>query len=162
MANWLGQNGYSKDAYNSLHESYGGMYPEQKPVYEEVDVIIDSYRVTPENIAAIMEGKKKCKKGYKLEDGKCVKKEKRVVVVRGGYGVHHHHHHHDDDKDDDKGTEKPTSTSDSGGGDGGAVAEEYYAWLHKLGEAYDISDLSDQELFSIYVNEETRNSVFSN
>ena len=87
-------------------------------VTEETEVIVDEYLVSEENAIAISEGKKKCKEGYKLEDGKCVKKEKKskttvVVVGRGGYGGHHH----DEDKDDNNDGE--TNAGGDGGGEGG-------------------------------------------
>ena len=112
MTGWLGRD---KDVYLSLADAYKEMYAP-----EEVDV-------SDEDAAALEEGKKDCKDGYKYdkEKKKCVKKKKdkkTVVVVKnrggGGYygGLHGHGHGHGGDGGDGE-------DGGDGGGDGGGGGE---------------------------------------
>ena len=165
MSDWLGRDRdvYKSlgDAYASIYEKKGDLEQARKNVgadtcwdgykakgtkmkggksvpncvKEEEDNLPEEYAVSDENHEAIMEGKKKCKEGYKYdsEKKKCVKKKKKssssgnktTVVVktggRGGFypgyiGGHGGGGGNSDDDDNEGG-------GDSGGGDGGGGGE---------------------------------------
>ena len=159
MSGWLGNSGYSREAMNSLSDAYNSMYENldqaKKNVgadscwdgYEakgtkkkggkdvpncvkEEEVLPEEYGVSEENHVAIMEGKKKCKEGYKYDSDKkkCVKKDKKsssktTIIVGRGYGYGGHHDHDDDKEPDSNGGDGGGDGGGGGGGDGGGGGE---------------------------------------
>lgn len=130
---WLGINGFSRSDMASLSDAYKNMYPSAEVENKEVEFIVDSYAVSEENGQDILEGKKKCKEGYKYdsEKKKCVKKKKKsssktTVIIKnrggGGYygGLHGHGHGHGGGDGGDGETE---GGGGEGGGDGGGGGE---------------------------------------
>ena len=157
--NWLGQNGLSKESMASLGDAYKSMYENldqaKKNVgadscwdgykakgtktkggkdvpncVKEEESLPEEYRVSEENHVAIMEGKKKCKEGYKYDSDKkkCVKKDKKsrsntTIIVGRGYGYGGHHDHDDDKEPDSNGGDGGGDGGGGGGGDGGGGGE---------------------------------------
>lgn len=116
------------DVYSSLSDAYSSMYTDE----------LLEYDVSDEDAEALLEGKKKCKDGYKYDSKKkkCVKKKKSssskkssktTIIVGRGYGYGGGHHHHDDDGDKETETGGGGNGGDSGGdggGDGGGGGGE--------------------------------------
>ena len=119
----------NKKAKDKAFAKFGGKPPWMKEDEDLEEVEILEYSISDEDAEALMEGKKKCKSGYKYDSKKkkCVKKKssssskkssKTTIIVGRGYGYGGGHHHHDDDGD--KETEAGGGSNGGGaGGDGG-------------------------------------------